>query len=82
MGNQNGTKGLCVILAVALAGPLSALVWGAAFTATITISGHTAICSGESTVLTATWSTNKEVTRCEWYVDGDGQGVVSFQGMT
>jgi len=28
---QNRIKGLCVILAVALAGPLSTLVWGAAF---------------------------------------------------
>jgi hypothetical protein len=82
MRNQNRTKGLCLILAVALAGPLSALVWGAAFTATITISGHTAICGGESATLTAAWSTNKDVTRGEWYVDGEGQGAVSFPGTT
>ena len=82
MRSQNRTKGFCVILVVALAGPLSALVWGAAFTATITTTGGTAICVGESTTLTAAWSTNKDVTRCEWYVDGVGQGVVSFKGTT
>ncbi len=82
MRSQDRTKGLCVILAVALAGPLSALVWGAAFRATITITGGTAICTGESTTLTAAWSTNKDVTRCEWSVDGDGQGVVSLNGAT
>jgi hypothetical protein len=82
MRNQNRAKGLCVMLAVALAGPLTALVWGAAFRATITITGDAAICAGESTTLTAAWSTNKDVTRCEWYVDGVGQGVVSFHGAT
>jgi len=82
MRSQYRTKGLCVILAVALAGPLSALAWGAAFRATIAISGATAICAGESTTLTAAWSTNKDVTRCEWYVDGVGQGVMSLNGAT
>jgi hypothetical protein len=33
------------------------------------------VCLGESVTLTATYSTNRDVTRKEWYVNGVGQGV-------
>jgi hypothetical protein len=80
MKSENRVKSLVLILAVvlvmAVAGPAAA----ADFAATITITGDTEIQVGESTTLTATWMTNKDVTRYEWSVDGVGQGVVTMTG--
>ena len=50
------------------------------FEATITITGDLDIETGETTTLTSEWTTNKDVTRCEWSVDGVGEGEVSISG--
>ncbi len=41
-----------------------------AVAADISISGDTEIVVGESTILTASWTTNRDVTRLKWTVDG------------
>jgi hypothetical protein len=50
------------------------------FEGTVDISGNTNIMVGESTTLTADWTTNIGVTRGEWFVDGVGQGVENTGG--
>jgi ABC-type glycerol-3-phosphate transport system substrate-binding protein len=79
MKSQHKVKGFCLIMAVALA---SAASGQPAFTASINISGTTTISVGQSTTLTATWTTNKDVTRSEWSIGTTGQGQVSFAGAT
>lgn len=49
-------------------------VFAAGFSATVDITGDTDILVGETTTLSATWTADKDVTRCEWSVDGVGQG--------
>jgi len=83
MKSRNRIKSLMLILAVALAmaipGPASAVQ--PPFSATIIITGDTTIYLGDTTTLTANWSTNaQDVTRYEWQVDGATQGVVSITG--
>ncbi|MGE5296465.1 MAG: hypothetical protein ACM3VT_16720 [Solirubrobacterales bacterium] len=71
--------GAMMCLAATLVGVASATQ--PAFTVDIDITGDLDILVGETTTLTATWTTNnKDVTRYEWSVDGVGQGVQSFDG--
>lgn len=51
-----------------------------AFTFTIAFTGDTEIETGQSTLLTADWTTNRDVTRYEWSVNGVGQGEVAITG--
>ncbi len=83
MKSRNRTKSLLLILAVALAMaiPGPAVAGQPPFSATIIITGDTTIYLGDTTTLTANWSTNaQDVTRYEWQVDGASQGVVSITG--
>ena len=78
MKNQSSFTSLLLLIAatvvVTMAGTASAQP--PAFSANISISGapEGAICLGDSVYLTVDWSTNKNVTRCQWYVNGVGQG--------
>jgi hypothetical protein len=65
---------IAVAICLAVAGVASA----ADFSATIEITGNVSIVLGDTTTLTATWSTNKSITRYEWLVDGVSQGVVNI----
>jgi len=77
MKSQNKVKSLFLILAVALVMAVSAPALAAPppFTATIEITPDPAtVCVGETVTLTAEWTTNRDVTRYEWSVDGVDQG--------
>ena len=52
------------------------------FTASIAITANAdlAMCVGETINLEALWTTNKDVTREEWKIDGISQGVTSIPG--
>lgn len=69
---------MLIASALLVAAPVLA---GREFEATIEIDGDLEITVGETTTLTATWSTNgKDVTRYEWSVNGEGQGEVTLEG--
>ena len=85
MKSQNKVKGLLLILAVALAMAVAApaLADPPPFTATITFDPDPAtVCAGETVTIAVEWSTNRDVKSYEWSVDGEGQGVVSFDGVS
>jgi hypothetical protein len=68
---------MAVAICLAVAGVASAIP--PVFSADIAITGDLDIVLGETTTLTATWSTNdQDVTWCEWLVDGVGQGPVEI----
>ena len=46
------------------------------FTATITVDQDLQLCLGDTVNLAASYVTNKDVTRRQWYVDGVAQGLV------
>ncbi len=48
------------------------------FSATINITGTTTIEVGQTTTLTATYTTNRDVTRFEWRIDDISQGVTNI----
>ena len=71
-----------LIFAVALATAMTGTASAAQppFSATIDITGDLAITVGQTTTLTATWTTNRDVNRCQWYVDSVGQGEIPIAG--
>lgn len=75
---------MALAICLALAG--AALGGPPAFEATIDITGDLVIAPGETTTLTAAWSTNRDVTRYEWTVTDEadnivvGTAAISFDG--
>ena len=66
---------LALVLALALPMATPVLAAPPPFSATINITGDLEISVGETTTLTADWTTNEQnVTRYEWSVDAAGQG--------
>ena len=54
------------------------------FSASIAITANPdfVLCVGETINLTALWTTNRDITREEWKIDGLSQGVISLPGAT
>ena len=55
--------------------PIAAVPGGFSGSITIDPGPSVELCVGDSVTFTADYSTNKDVTRMQWYVDGVGQGV-------
>src|SRR5688572_9454567 len=54
------------------------------FSASIAITANPdfVLCVGETINLTALWTTNRDMTREEWKIDGLSQGIISLPGAT
>ena len=82
MKSQNNIKRFPAVLLLlatfVLALPMAMPVFAAEFEGTVTITGDLDITVGETTTLTATWSTNKDITRGEWTVAGVPQGEMTI----
>jgi hypothetical protein len=70
-----------IVVAVCLAVAGAALAVQPLFSADITITGDLYIAIGETTTLTATWSTNRDVNRYEWLVNGVSQDEIAIDGV-
>jgi hypothetical protein len=84
MKSRNKIRGLAFLFAVTLVMAVAAPAMAdqPAFSADIAITADpgTEVCVGETVSLTADWTTNRDVTRDEWSVDGVSQGVVAIDG--
>ncbi len=69
------------ILAILLIAPMISSVFAADFSSIIDITpNNPQITVGQTVTLTATWTTNKDVTRCEWLVGTTSQGITTISG--